>query len=73
MADKLWFKDPNYGKLDSVARREGGLGNELKHAAKFTGNYWKKKVKGAKEALTISPRNTLGKGTISQLDKLDSF
>jgi len=73
MADKLWFKDANYGKLDSVARSNGGLGNELKHAAKFTGKYWKKKVEGAKEALTITPRDTLGKGTRSQLQKLDSF
>ena len=73
MADKLWFKDPNYGKLDSVARSNGGLGNELKHAAKFTGDYWKNKTKGAKEALTIEKRDTLGKNTRSQLQKLDSF
>lgn len=73
MTDKLWFKDPDYGKLESKARSEGGLGSELKHAAKFTASYWKKKAKGAKEAITIKPRDTLGKNTRSQLEKLDSF
>jgi len=69
--DKLWFKDANYGKLGQVARQEGGLGNELKHAASFTKSYWKKKAKGAKSAMTITPRETLGKNTRKLLSQID--
>lgn len=71
MADELWFKDANYGRLGQVARQEGGLGNELKHAAKFTSNYWKKKVKGAKAAMTISPRIDMNKNTRNMLSDVD--
>jgi len=69
--DKLWFKDENYGKLGQVARQSGGLGNELKHAAKFTKSYWKKKAKGAKESMTITHRDPIGKHTQKLLSQID--
>lgn len=79
MADQPWYKDPNYGKLEQKAKKGGVLGaigavgTELAGAASFTANYWKKKLKGAKDAVTIEPRDTLGRGTRSQLEKLDNF
>ncbi|MCI0564028.1 MAG: hypothetical protein MN733_36595 [Nitrososphaera sp.] len=76
--EKLWaqadrvIRAEKSGKLGSVARQRVGLGSELKHAAKFTASYWKNKLGGSSRRPAVT-RDTLGKGTRSQLEKLDSF
>ena len=68
MADYT-YKRGKGGNLERIVRTQSNLGG----AIAFTKNYWKKKAKGVKDALTPSTRDTLGKGTKSQLEQLDSF
>lgn len=65
------YKRNKSGNLEKYVQTQGNLGG----AIAFTKKYWKGKMKGKGVTDDIMPekRDTLGKGTRTQLEKLDSF